>query len=151
MLLKPTRTTVRGGRLESAGRIPRAAAMLAGIAALALAGTVVVGAPPVRSQPVELVQVDVAVVGKGFRVSKMIGASVVNDKNQKIGSVDDMVMDRDHLMFAILQVGGFLGLGGHLVAVPYASLVVSDDGRKIELPGATKEALLKLAEFKYGV
>jgi hypothetical protein len=52
-------------------------------------------------------------------------------------------------MFAVLQVGGFLGLGSHLVAVPYDSLKVSDDGKKVELPGATKDELKKLAEFKY--
>jgi hypothetical protein len=50
----------------------------------------------------------------------------------------------------VLQVGGFLGLGGHLVAVPYQSLVLDDTGDKIVLPGATPDELKKLAEFKYG-
>jgi hypothetical protein len=49
----------------------------------------------------------------------------------------------------VLQVGGFLGLGGHLVAVPYDSLVIDDEGSKIQLPGASKDELKKLAEFKY--
>jgi hypothetical protein len=52
-------------------------------------------------------------------------------------------------MFAVLQVGGFLGLGKHLVAVPYESLQIDDDGKKIVLPDASKDELKTLAEFKY--
>jgi hypothetical protein len=33
--------------------------------------------------------------------------------------------------------------------VPYQSLVLDDTGRKIQLPGASREALKKLHEFKY--
>jgi hypothetical protein len=48
-----------------------------------------------------------------------------------------------------LQVGGFLGVGGHLVVVPYDSLVIDDSGRKITLPGATKDELKKLSGYNY--
>jgi hypothetical protein len=106
-------------------------------------------APRVLSQGVELVAVNVATVGKGYRVSKLTGSTVVNDKNERIGTIDDLVIDQDRVLFAIIQVGGFLGLGGRLVAVPYSSLKLEDDGRKITLPGASKDALTKLPEFKY--
>jgi hypothetical protein len=49
--------------------------------------------------------------------------------------------------FAILSVGGFLGLGAHLVAVPFDSLE-SDDGA-IYLPGATRDELKRLPQFRY--
>jgi len=103
------------------------------------------------SQGVQLVKVDVAVVAKGLRASKLIGSSITNDKNEKVGSLDDVIIDQNQkkVMFAVLQVGGFLGLGKHLVAVPYESLQISEDGTKIALPGATKDELKKLAEFKY--
>ena len=94
-------------------------------------------------------KVDVALVDKGYRVSKVMGQTVVNDKNEKIGTLDDVILGQDRRMYAVLQVGGFLGMGGHLVAVPYESLKIADDGRKIELPGASKDELKKLAEFKY--
>jgi hypothetical protein len=51
--------------------------------------------------------------------------------------------------FVVLQVGGFLGMGGHLVVVPYDSLVIDDKGQKITLPGASKDELKKLSEFNY--
>jgi len=48
-----------------------------------------------------------------------------------------------------LQVGGFLGVGGHLVAVPYDNLVIDDSGQKITLPAASKDELKKLSQFNY--
>jgi sporulation protein YlmC with PRC-barrel domain len=95
--------------------------------------------------------VDLSVVAKGYRMSKLIGSSVINDKNEKIGTLDDIVADKDkkQLSFAVLQVGGFLGLGGRLVVVPYESLFIDDHGQKITLPGASKDELKKRSEFNY--
>jgi PRC-barrel domain len=46
------------------------------------------------------------------RASKLIGASVYNDRNEKIGSVDDLVLGKDNKADeVILSVGGFLGMG----------------------------------------
>jgi sporulation protein YlmC with PRC-barrel domain len=101
------------------------------------------------SQVVQLVKVDVAAVAKGFRAKKILGSKVTNDKSESIGSLDDIIIDEKKQLFAVLQVGGFLGLGGHLIAVPYNSLKISDDGKKIELPGASREALTGLTEFHY--
>jgi sporulation protein YlmC with PRC-barrel domain len=95
------------------------------------------------------VKVDVAVVAKGHRISKLLSSNVVNDKNEKVGTLDDVVVDRDRNLFAVLQVGGFLGINTHLVAVPYQSLVIDDTGKRIELPGASRDELKKLAEFRY--
>ena len=53
------------------------------------------------------------------------------------------------VLFAILQVGGFLGIGGFLVAIPYNSLEINEDGSKIVLAQGSKEELQKLPEFKY--
>lgn len=54
------------------------------------------------------------------RASKLIGASVYNDRNEKIGSVDDLVLGKDNKADeVIVSVGGFLGMGTKLVAVPY--------------------------------
>jgi hypothetical protein len=110
------------------------------------------GALPAFSQAVQLVRVDVQVVANGYRVGKLTGHAVVNDKNEHIGKIDDFVIGHDegHSLFTVLQIGGFLGLGSHLVAVPYDSLTIDDKGNKVELPGASKEQLKQLSEFKYG-
>lgn len=107
--------------------------------------------PALPQVGVSLVKVDLSVVAQGYRMSKVIGSSVINDKNEKIGTLDDVIADKDkkQLNFAVLQVGGFLGLGSRLVAVPYDSLVIDDKERKVTLPGATKDELKKLSEFNY--
>jgi sporulation protein YlmC with PRC-barrel domain len=130
---------------------PRIRALLIFITVAALSGMLLIMADsrPVFSQAVRLVTVDVNTVAQGYRVSKLAGSSVTNEKNEKIGTIDDFVIARNRSLFAVLQVGGFLGLGGHLVAVPYDSLVIDDEGSKIQLPSASKEELKKLNEFKY--
>ena len=110
---------------------------------------VVASAGVARAQAVRLVAVDVMAVGEGYRMSKLTGRNVQNDKDERIGTVDDFIVTKDRKLFAILQVGGFLGLGGHLIAIPYEDLNISADGQKIILAGASKEAVKSLPEFKF--
>jgi sporulation protein YlmC with PRC-barrel domain len=136
----------RGSRIARRNVVLFAWAAVLAILALLM---VMANTKPSRSQAVQLVKLDVAVVAKGFRATKLIGSSVVNEKNEKVGALDDIVIGRDRTLFAVLQVGGFLGLGSRLVAVPYESLKIDDAGKKIELPGASKDELKKLTEFRY--
>jgi hypothetical protein len=105
---------------------------------------------PVFSQAVALLQVNIETVAQGYRASKLIGTKVKNDSGETIGDIDDIIIDKQRVLFAIIQVGGFLGVGGHLIAVPYESLSLSNKGDQITLPGATKEQLEKLKKFDYG-
>jgi sporulation protein YlmC with PRC-barrel domain len=83
------------------------------------------------------------------RVSKVVGASVYNDQNQSVGSVDDLLMsDNDHkAATAVISVGGFLGMGAKLVSVPFDQLKIEND--KIVMPGATKASLEGMPEYHY--
>src|SRR5258707_582945 len=73
--------------------------------AVVLAGLLLVVANPnaVLSQGVRLIKVDVEVVAKGHRVSKLLGNSVTNEKNEKVGTLDDLIVDQDRTLFAVLQ------------------------------------------------
>lgn len=85
----------------------------------------------------------------GQRASKLIGSGVYSDANTQIGTVDDlMITQDDKVALAILSVGGFIGLGGKLVAVPVAQLQHGTDG-KLMLPGATKDSLIGQPAFVY--
>jgi hypothetical protein len=106
------------------------------------------GASGLASRQPELVSADVAQVKKGYRSGWLLGHSVINDQNERIGTIADLVLGQDYALFAVLEVGGFLGLGGHLVAVPVRALLFEDDGRKVVLPGATRKALRNFPEFK---
>jgi sporulation protein YlmC with PRC-barrel domain len=55
-----------------------------------------------------------------WRASKVVGLSVYNDNNESIGSINDLLMDKSgNIKAAVLSVGGFLGVGSQLVAIPY--------------------------------
>ena len=54
-----------------------------------------------------------------WRASKVVGLKVYNDNNESLGSINDLLMDKGGSIKAVvLGVGGFLGMGEHLVAVP---------------------------------
>jgi hypothetical protein len=97
----------------------------------------------------DVVVVDVVAVAQGLRTGDLKGKPVLNEKNERIGTIDDLIIGKDRVLFGILQVGGFLGIGSHFVAVPYQSLQIDEAPTKIVLPGASKEALKNLPEFKY--
>jgi len=113
-------------------------------AALLSGGASAQGAP----QTVDLVKVDVQKLSAGYRSSKVVGSSVVNDAKETIGKIDDLLVSRDGKQpYAVLSIGGFLGMGTHLVMVPYDTLKFAGD--QVMLPGGTKEGLKMLPEFKY--
>jgi sporulation protein YlmC with PRC-barrel domain len=63
-----------------------------------------------------------------WRASKMVGLSVYNDKNESIGSINDMLTDKDGKIKAVvIGVGGFLGIGEHLVAIPFDQVKFVDE------------------------
>nr|WP_294501069.1 PRC-barrel domain-containing protein [uncultured Rhodopila sp.] len=79
------------------------------------------GAP----QTIALVKVDIATLATGYRTSKIVGSAVVNEANQTIGTVDDLIVTPgDHVPFAVLSVGGILGIDTKYVVVPASSLQV---------------------------
>jgi hypothetical protein len=99
-------------------------------------------------QTVDIAKVDVQKVAAGYRASKVIGSSVLNDANETIGRIDDLLVTRDGKEpYAVLSIGGFLGMGTHMVVVRYDSLKFADN--KIVLPGGTKDGLKMLPAFQY--
>ena len=99
-------------------------------------------------QSVEIVKVDVQKVAAGYRASKVIGNIVLNDAHETIGKIDELLVTRDGKEpYVVLSIGGFLGMGTHMVVVRYDGLRFDDN--KIVLPGGTKEGLKMLPAFEY--
>jgi len=81
------------------------------------------GAP----QTVDVAKGDVQQLSAGYRSSKVVGSGVVNDANETSGKIDDFLVSRDGKQpYAVLSIGGFLGMGTHLVVVPYDALKFVD-------------------------
>ena len=96
---------------------------------------------------ITMLEVDVTIAARATRASRLIGGRVDNDEGEHIGSVDDLMLNGDRIVFAILSVGGFLGLGAHLIAVPFEALRIGED--LIILPGATRDELKRLPKFEH--
>jgi sporulation protein YlmC with PRC-barrel domain len=55
-----------------------------------------------------------------WRTSKVVGLNVYNDSNENVGSINDLLTDKSgNIKAAVISVGGVLGVGGHLVAIPF--------------------------------
>jgi sporulation protein YlmC with PRC-barrel domain len=81
--------------------------------------------------------------------SKVIGTPVYNSSKQKVGSVADLLLDNKGMrVAAVIQVGGFLGMGGKKVTIDVKSVqfVRSNDGDQIIAP-VSEEQLKVAADF----
>ncbi|MEA3087987.1 MAG: hypothetical protein QOC89_5684 [Paraburkholderia sp.] len=122
------------------------------IAAAVLFGTLAgSGAAYAQGAPQAITEkrTDVVQLASGYRASKLSGADVYNKNKDTIGTLDDLIVSpsADRSTYAILSVGGFLGMGKHLVAVPFTDLQINN--RRVVLPEATKKSLEALPEFRY--
>ena len=72
---------------------------------------------------------DRTLVIKTLPAKKIQGASVVNTKGETLGSVDDVVVDLESgkVGYAALSVGGVLGIGDKLFAVPFEEFKITHD------------------------
>jgi sporulation protein YlmC with PRC-barrel domain len=58
-----------------------------------------------------------------WRSSKLIGVDVYNEANEKIGNIEELILDKSgKVEHVVLGVGGFLGMGEHYVAVAFDKL-----------------------------
>jgi sporulation protein YlmC with PRC-barrel domain len=93
--------------------------------AAALLGTALLtGAAFAQNATTDRSNVNTAVHKEGqWRASKLIGVNVYNDNNEKIGDIEELIVDKSGKVDnVVLGVGGFLGMGEHYVAVPMEKL-----------------------------
>ncbi len=105
-------------------------------------------APVAGAVPLGVSVTQTQLVAKGWRASKLVHTDVYNEKNEKIGRIDDLIVAPDgSLSVAIIDVGGFLGIAAHRVAIPVQRF--KQITPKMILDGASKDTLSKLPEFQY--
>jgi sporulation protein YlmC with PRC-barrel domain len=106
---------------------------VAGVAASALLASVAFAQSPSattdRATTVAPVAASDSTSFKGnWRASKLVGLNVYNDSNESLGSINDLLTDKNgDIKGAVIGVGGFLGVGEHLVAVAFDKLKFVDD------------------------
>ena len=79
---------------------------------------------------------------------QILGHPVYNDLNERIGSIDDVIVTTEKsVSYAIINAGGFLAVTKHDVAVPVSQLKLVGD--KLVLAGATRDELKASPPFEY--
>jgi sporulation protein YlmC with PRC-barrel domain len=71
-----------------------------------------------------------------IRASKVKGTTVYNSAGEKIGHVEDVILDKqsDRIMFAALGFGGLLGIGEKYAPVPWSLLDYNEDKNGYVVP-----------------
>jgi sporulation protein YlmC with PRC-barrel domain len=96
---------------------------LIGSALLATAAFAQTPAPPTtadRAPAAAPVAASDSTFNGDWRASKVVGLNVYNDSKESLGSINDLLTDKSgNIKGVVIGVGGFLGVGEHLVAVPF--------------------------------
>jgi hypothetical protein len=101
---------------------------------------------------VTVTQLEAVVVGWSAK-KDLIGKTVMSDTKDKIGKIADLIISPGSdskgpfASFAIIGVGGFLGVGVKDVAIPMEQIKI--ESGKLVLAGATKDALKSMPKFEY--
>ena len=113
--------------------------MLAKYAIAGLAGSALLASVAFAQNPTSSANTDQATTApaaasdtssfKGnWRSSKLVGLNVYNDSNESLGSINDVLADKSgNIKAVVIGVGGFLGVGEHLVAVALDKVKFVDD------------------------
>lgn len=83
--------------------------------------------------------------------SNLIGLSVTNAENERLGEINDLVTDENgKIVAALIGVGGFLGIGEKDVAVRFEDLKLSrdEDNDVTAMLNATQETLASAPDFE---
>jgi len=109
-----------------------------------------VGAQTAGERKLGVTVIELNDIIKGWSARRQIlGQSVYNDKDEKIGTVEDIIITPERsASYAIVSTGGFLGIGSHDVAIPAAQFKLSND--RLVLASATKDLLRAMPPFEYG-
>ena len=79
--------------------------------------------PTAPASPGAMVTTAPTGAGPQWRASKLVGVDVYNDRNEKLGDIDEVLLDASGRVSGIvIGVGGFLGIGERNIAVPLDKL-----------------------------
>jgi sporulation protein YlmC with PRC-barrel domain len=126
---------------------------LAVVLAISLAATVraednAAPAAATGNNPAALGALDEATLARSARATKPIGSHVYSGGSD-VGKIADILIDREHaaVTAAILSVGGFLGLGEKLVAIPINQITIDGEARFVI--ALSKQDLTKAPAFDF--
>ena len=107
------------------------------------------GTPAKAQAATPIAGIDDAALAGSARASKLIGSKVYQG-DTPVGQIEDVLVDLEHATLAavILSVGGFLGIGEKLVAVPVGRIKIGSEAKFTT--DLTKEQLASAPSFDFG-
>ncbi|WOH66015.1 PRC-barrel domain-containing protein [Bradyrhizobium sp. BWA-3-5] len=79
-----------------------------------------------------------------WRASKLMGLDVYNEGNEKLGDINELILDKSGKVAAvIIGIGGFLGMGEHDIAVSMDKLKFVEEPMRTSSAATTKETTSK--------
>jgi putative membrane protein len=84
--------------------------------------------------------------GQTVSIENLLGANVVNAKGDDVAEIEDVVLDQSGKYYAVLSVGGFLGIGEKKVAVPLDELQLGKDKAYL-MTAETEDQLKQMPEY----
>jgi sporulation protein YlmC with PRC-barrel domain len=116
--------------------------------ALALLLAAGAAAPASAAPPPQMIT---TLPGEALPISDYYNQNVYDSRDNKIGEVNDLLLDKGGKINAVMVgVGGFLGVGEKNVAVPFQALKVAEkDGKRYLVLDTTKEALQTAPGYSY--
>ena len=138
-----------------------AVSAIALVLVLGVALTTPAGAQQQSQQAIQQLQRQVQIAGQALQqaaaspgapdvqADQIIGKSVVNAHGNNIGDIEDLVVDANDNIYAIVSVGGFLGIGDKQVAIPVDRLQVSEEN-VVLMSQASEEELKRMPAYEQG-
>ena len=88
--------------------------------------------------------------GQLASADELIGKNVYGRDNNKIGEVEDVILDANgKAKQLVISSGGFLGIGEKQVAVDYSAANWDSQNNRLNLAGMSRDDVKSLPEFKY--
>jgi hypothetical protein len=128
----------------------RIAALAAALMAAASASVLAQTTAPAPNSNADAAFVTVQPQGQ-WLASGLLGQVITNEAGEKIGAVNDVLFDKSgRIVNVVIGVGGFLGIGEKVVAVPFSSLSFTADpqGKRVVMAPLSKARLEAAPEFQ---
>ncbi|KAA0598326.1 sporulation protein YlmC with PRC-barrel domain [Azospirillum lipoferum] len=88
--------------------------------------------------------------GQLASADELIGKNVYGRDNNKIGEVDDVILDANgQAKQLVISSGGFLGIGEKQVAVDYSAANWDSQNNRLNLAGMSRDDVKAMPDFKY--
>ena len=118
----------------------------------AMSTTPMSGAPTSGGYNAPMPRMTMPALSGAMRTSRIVGASVYNDRNEKLGEISDLLIGQDRQMAAVIATGGFLGVGARTVQVPFERLQLNpgqlNGEHRVTMPGMSQEAINAMPEYQ---